>query len=145
MITSTNHKEVTDSFVFEITKSESEWNSTLNQEQFAILRQKGTERPFSSKFEDHWDGGSYACAACGNDLFSSETKFDAGCGWPSFYEALNPEKIVTKTDRSHGMVRTEIMCGKCGGHLGHVFDDGPKDKTGLRYCVNGAALNFKNK
>lgn len=145
MITNTNHQEISDSFVFEVNKADSEWQNMLSPEQYQILRNKGTERPFSSKFEDHWDGGFYTCAACGNELFSSETKFDAGCGWPSFYDALDPKKIVTKTDRSHGMVRTEIMCGKCGGHLGHVFDDGPQDKTGLRYCVNGASLNFKNK
>jgi len=145
MVTNTQHKEVSDSFSFEVNKSDSDWQKELSAEQFYILRKKGTERPFTSKFEEHWDGGNYSCAACGNELFSSEGKFDSGCGWPSFFEALDPSKIVTKTDTSHGMVRTEIMCGKCGGHLGHVFDDGPKDKTGLRYCVNGLSLDFKPK
>lgn len=124
-----------------VNKTDSEWRAQLTPEQYYVLRQKGTERPFTSKFEDHYDGGTYTCAACGNQLFKSDSKFDAGCGWPSFFEALDSTKIKTEIDNTLGMQRVEIMCAKCGGHLGHVFDDGPKP-TGLRYCVNGAALNF---
>lgn len=141
----TNHKLVNDSFEFEINKSEKEWQAQLTPEQYRILREKGTERPFTSKFEDFYDGGTYTCAGCGNELFNSTSKFDSGCGWPSFYEALDSTKINTRMDYSHGMIRIEIMCAKCGGHLGHVFNDGPKDKTGLRYCVNGISLDFKKK
>lgn len=128
---------------FEVTKTEQEWKQQLTPEQYAVLREKGTERPFTGKFEDHYEPGTYTCAACGNELFQSGTKFDAGCGWPSFYEALDKTKILEKPDYSHGMKRIEIMCAKCGGHLGHVFDDGPRDKTGLRYCVNSLSLDFK--
>ncbi|OYU97796.1 MAG: peptide-methionine (R)-S-oxide reductase [Bacteroidetes bacterium B1(2017)] len=145
MVTNTQHKEISTDFSFDVQKSDSDWKKTLSPEQYAILREKGTERPFTSDLEANYDGGTYTCAACGNDLFSSEGKFDSGCGWPSFYEALDKTKIVTHTDTSHGMVRTEIMCAKCGGHLGHVFNDGPSDKTGLRYCVNGKSLNFQKK
>ncbi len=145
MYTSTKHKEVSTSHSFEVQKSDSDWQKILDPEQYRILREKGTERPFTSKLEENYDGGLYTCAACGNELFSSEGKFDSGCGWPSFFEALDPTKIVTNTDTSHGMVRTEIMCARCGGHLGHVFNDGPTDKTGLRYCVNGKSLNFQKK
>lgn len=127
-----------------VNKTDSEWKAQLTLEQYYVLRQKGTERPFTSKFEDHYDGGTYTCAGCGNELFKSDSKFDAGCGWPSFYEALDSTKIKTEIDKTHGMQRVEIMCAKCGGHLGHVFDDGPKP-TGLRYCVNGAALDFLKK
>ena len=128
----------------EINKSDSEWKAQLTPEQYYVLREKGTERPFTSKWEAHYDGGTYTCAGCGSELFNSTGKFDSGCGWPSFFEALDSTKIKTETDNSHGMQRIEIMCAKCGGHLGHVFDDGPKP-TGLRYCVNGAALNFLKK
>lgn len=145
MNTLTKHKEIKKDHNFTVTKNDSDWKKILSPEQFRILREKGTERPFSSELEDVYDGGSYSCAGCGNELFDSEAKFDSGCGWPSFYEALNPDKIVVQTDRTHGMVRTEIMCAKCGGHLGHVFDDGPREKTGLRYCVNGKSLKFKKK
>jgi peptide-methionine (R)-S-oxide reductase len=130
---------------FEIAKTDEEWRKQLTPEQYAVLREKGTERPFTGKFEDHYEPGTYTCAACGNELFQSSTKFDAGCGWPSFYEALDKTKIVEKLDKSHGMMRMEIMCAKCGGHLGHVFNDGPQDKTGLRYCVNSVSLDFKKK
>lgn len=129
----------------EINKTDEEWRKQLTPEQYAVLRQKGTERPFTGKFEDHYEPGVYTCAACGNELFQSATKFDAGCGWPSFYEALDKTKIIEKLDKSHGMMRMEIMCAKCGGHLGHVFNDGPQDKTGLRYCVNSVSLDFKKK
>lgn len=145
MVTLTKHKEINDKFAFELQKPDSEWQNALSPEEYYILRQKGTERPFTSALEENYDGGLYTCAACGNELFNSDAKFNSGCGWPSFYESLDPNKIVTKTDSSHGMVRTEIMCAKCGGHLGHVFDDGPKDKTGLRYCVNGGSLKFNKK
>ncbi len=145
MVTLTQHEEIKKDQKFEVSKSESEWKKELSSEQYAILREKGTERPFTSKFEENYDGGTYSCAACGNPLFTSDAKFDSGCGWPSFYDALDKSKIITQTDRTLGMTRTEIMCAKCGGHLGHVFDDGPKDKTGLRYCVNGASLQFKKK
>ncbi|MFN4083573.1 MAG: peptide-methionine (R)-S-oxide reductase MsrB [Bacteroidia bacterium] len=141
----TNHKLITSEDDFEIKKSELEWQKQLTPDQYRILRQKGTERPFTSKFEDFYDGGIYTCAGCGNELFTSDTKFDSGCGWPSFYDALDSSKIVTKIDYTHGMTRVEIMCAKCGGHLGHVFNDGPQDKTGLRYCVNGLSLDFKKK
>lgn len=127
-----------------VNKTDSEWKAQLTPEQYDVLRKKGTERPFTSKWEEHYDGGTYACIACGNELFKSESKFDAGCGWPSFFEALDSTKIITSIDKAHGMQRVEIMCAKCGGHLGHVFDDGPKP-TGLRYCVNGVALDFLKK
>lgn len=130
---------------YEINKSEEEWKSQLTPEQYRVLREKGTERPFTGKFEEHYEPGTYVCAACGNELFTSETKFDAGCGWPSFYEALDKTKVIEKSDFSHGMNRTEILCAKCGGHLGHVFNDGPRDKTGLRYCINSVSLDFKGK
>lgn len=128
----------------EINKTEEQWKSELTTEQFYVIRQKGTDRPYTGKYDQHWEAGTYECAACGNELFTSDTKFDAGCGWPSFYEALDKTKIIEKKDLSHGMIRTEILCAKCGGHLGHVFDDGPKDKTGLRYCVNSTSINFKS-
>ncbi|MBP9689599.1 MAG: peptide-methionine (R)-S-oxide reductase MsrB [Bacteroidia bacterium] len=130
---------------FEVTKSNEEWQKQLSPEQYAVLREKGTERPFTGKFEDHYETGTYTCAACGNELFKSETKFDAGCGWPSFYEALDKTKVIEKMDKTHGMTRIEILCAKCGGHLGHVFNDGPADKTGLRYCINSVSLDFKKK
>ncbi len=145
MVTLTNHPEVAKTQKFEVEKTDSEWRKELTPEQYNILREKGTERPFTSELEENYDGGTYVCAACGNPLFTSDAKFDSGCGWPSFYDALDKTKIVVKTDNSHGMTRTEIMCARCGGHLGHVFDDGPKDKTGLRYCVNGGSLKFNKK
>ena len=130
---------------FEITKTNEDWQKQLSPEQYAVLREKGTERPFTGKFEDHYEAGTYTCAGCGNDLFKSETKFDAGCGWPSFYEALDKNKVIEKMDKTYGMTRIEIVCAKCGGHLGHVFNDGPADKTGLRYCINSVSLDFKKK
>jgi peptide-methionine (R)-S-oxide reductase len=130
---------------FEINKTNEEWKQQLTAEQYAVLREKGTERPFTGKFEDHYETGIYICAGCGNELFKSDTKFDAGCGWPSFYEALDKTKIIEKLDKTHGMTRLEILCAKCGGHLGHVFNDGPQDKTGLRYCVNSLSLDFKKR
>jgi len=127
---------------YEVEKSEEEWKQILSPVEFKILREKGTEYAFTGEFFDHKEKGMYICAGCGNELFTSDSKYDSGCGWPSFYEPLNKEKIGELEDRSHGMVRTEIVCNKCGGHLGHVFPDGPKP-TGLRYCVNSASLDFK--
>ncbi|HYV93383.1 MAG TPA: peptide-methionine (R)-S-oxide reductase MsrB [Chitinophagales bacterium] len=127
-----------------ISKSEEQWRIELDPESYYVLREKGTERPFTGKYNDHHEEGVYVCKACGTPLFSSENKFDSGCGWPSYFDAIDKGVIETKTDRSHGMSRTEIMCAKCGGHLGHVFDDGP-NPTGLRYCVNSLSLDFKKK
>ncbi len=127
---------------FTINKTDEQWKQELTEEQYYVIRQKGTDRPYTGKYDQHWEAGTYECAACGNELFKSDTKFDAGCGWPSFYEALDKTKIIEKTDTSHGMKRTEILCANCGGHLGHVFDDGPADKGGLRYCVNSTSINF---
>lgn len=119
-----------------------DWKQRLSPEQYEVLRNKATERPFSGKFVNTTAQGTYVCAACGAELFSSKDKFDAGCGWPSFSDALAEGRIVEKPDLSGGMVRTEIQCARCGGHLGHLFDDGPKP-TGLRYCVNSVSLDFK--
>lgn len=125
-----------------VNKTEEEWKQVLSPEQYYVIRQKGTEAPFSGKFYKHTEKGTYVCAACGEELFKSDTKFDAGCGWPSFFEAIDSTKITYTRDTSHGMIRTEITCTKCGGHLGHVFDDGPQP-TGLRYCVNSLSIDFK--
>lgn len=125
-----------------IIKSEEDWKNQLNSEQYHILREKGTERPFTGKFNEMMEPGIYVCAGCGEELFSSETKFDAGCGWPSFWDSLDKSKIKMEMDSSLGRIRTEIMCNACGGHLGHVFDDGPHP-TGQRYCVNSLSLDFK--
>lgn len=124
-----------------IAKTEEEWKKELTAEQYYILRQKGTERPFTGKYYKTNDKGVYSCAACGNELFTSDMKFDSECGWPSFDKEILGDKIKTQVDTSHGMIRTEIMCAKCGGHLGHLFDDGPTE-TGKRYCVNSVSLNF---
>lgn len=126
---------------FPIMKSEAEWRRVLTQEQFYILREEGTERPFTSPLLKEHRKGTFVCAADGNALFSSTTKFDSGTGWPSFWKPL-PKGVATSTDRSLGMSRTEVHCTQCGGHLGHVFDDGPAP-TGLRYCINGDALKFR--
>jgi peptide-methionine (R)-S-oxide reductase len=124
-----------------ITKSEDEWRQSLTSEQYYILRQKGTERPWTGPFLENKEKGVYECAGCGQELFSSATKFDSGCGWPSFYEPLQSDAIAYHRDTTHGMIRTEVTCARCGGHLGHVFDDGPQP-TGQRYCINGGALGF---
>ncbi len=130
---------------FEVQKSEQEWMEQLGSEAFAVLRKKGTERPFSSEFETTWDSGTYVCKGCDQELFYSNTKFDAGCGWPSFYQAIDKSKVKEIADYSHGMSRVEVVCSKCGGHLGHVFTDGYGQPTGLRYCINGISLGFKKK
>jgi peptide-methionine (R)-S-oxide reductase len=126
-----------------VVKTEEEWRNQLTEEQYWILREKGTERPYTGKYWNHKEKGMYHCAACGLELFSSETKYNAGCGWPSFYDAVNNGNVKTAKDITLGMMRIEIMCARCDGHLGHVFDDGPKP-TGMRYCVNSESVEFKN-
>lgn len=138
----TTEPKTANNMKFKIDKSDEEWRNSLTPEQYYILRQKGTERPHTGEFNLFFEDGTYKCAACNASLFTSESKFDAHCGWPSFDKAISDSAIVEQTDYSHGMVRTEIMCGTCGGHLGHVFDDGPTE-TGLRYCVNSISLGFE--
>jgi len=125
-------------------KDEKYWNEKLTPEQYRILREKGTEAPFSGQYVDNDEDGDYKCAACGNVLFESNTKFDSHCGWPSFFDAKKGSVEFNK-DTSHGMTRTEVTCAKCDGHLGHIFDDGPSDKGGKRYCINSTSLEFKKK
>lgn len=126
-----------------IDKSEEEWQKDLTPEQYEILRKKGTEAPFTGKYVDNHEQGVYRCAGCGLELFDSETKFDSGTGWPSFTDPMNLEHVELKEDISHGMVRTEVICKGCGSHLGHVFEDGPAEHGGKRYCINSCALGFQ--
>jgi peptide-methionine (R)-S-oxide reductase len=127
---------------FEVIKSEKEWKEILTPEQYRVLREKGTEPAFTGKYYDNENKGLYVCAGCGNVLFHSDAKFDSGTGWPSFFMPASEKSIITQSDNSNFMQRTEVLCSRCGGHLGHVFDDGPKP-TGLRYCMNSVALNFE--
>jgi peptide-methionine (R)-S-oxide reductase len=124
-----------------VSKSDAEWREELDPERFHVLREAGTEPPFTGAYTYSKADGMYRCGACGNELFGSATKFDSGSGWPSFTEPVNAENVELREDRTHGMVRTEVLCKRCGGHLGHVFDDGP-EPTGLRYCMNSAALKL---
>lgn len=124
--------------------NDEDWRKKLTKEQFEVLREKSTERPFTGKYWDNKEKGKYYCAGCGAPLFDSETKFDSGCGWPSFYAPVDESKIEIETDKSFGMHRTEVLCKNCGGHLGHVFNDGPKP-TGQRYCINSISLDFKKR
>jgi methionine-R-sulfoxide reductase len=125
-----------------VDRSDEEWKKILSPEQYEVLRLKGTERPFTGKYNIHKEKGTYVCAGCGMELFSSEMKFESNCGWPSFDEEIAGGKVIKKEDRTHGMIRTEILCANCGSHLGHLFDDGPTE-TGMRYCVNSVSLDFK--
>lgn len=122
--------------------SDDEWKLKLSPAQYSILRKCGTEPPFTGKYVHHKEDGTYVCSGCGNELFKSDTKYESGSGWPAFWNKLSEDSIDTKEDRSHGMKRIEVVCKKCGGHLGHIFEDGPQP-TGLRYCINSAALDFK--
>ncbi|MBP9716818.1 MAG: peptide-methionine (R)-S-oxide reductase MsrB [Candidatus Levybacteria bacterium] len=128
-----------------IQKTEEEWKRSLTPKQYEILREKGTEPAFTGEFVDNHENGMYTCVACGNTLFDSNTKFESGSGWPSFYDVATKGNVILEDDNDHGMQRTEVKCSNCGGHLGHVFTDGPRDKTGLRYCINSCALDFKKK
>ena len=127
-----------------IKKTDQEWQGCLSSEQYKVMRQHGTERPFSGKYADSKAEGTYVCAGCGEALFSSDTKFDSGTGWPSYYQAINKDAVAETVDNSLGISRTEVHCRKCGSHLGHVFPDGPQP-TGLRYCINSVSLDLKEK
>src|SRR5690349_6868671 len=131
--------------VEKIKKTESEWQQQLSPQQFAVLRQKATERPFTGEFVHNKADGVYTCAACGQPLFDSNTKFESGTGWPSFWDVIGKGNVELIQDNTYGMRRVEVVCSRCGSHLGHVFDDGPRDTTGLRYCINSVSLGFEKK
>lgn len=139
----TNNMQDNTKLTEKIFKSDEEWKKVLTPEQYKVLREKGTERPGTGIYDKHFVKGTYHCAACDQELFSSDSKYDAGCGWPSFAEPTSKTSVSEHLDKSYGMIRTEIVCSKCGGHLGHVFNDGPPPK-GLRYCINSASLVFKS-
>jgi peptide-methionine (R)-S-oxide reductase len=126
------------------TKTDAEWREQLSEIEYRVAREAATERPFTGRYWDHWDNGIYHCVGCGTPLFESATKFDAGCGWPSYFRPINGEVIAEQVDHTHGMTRVEVRCKECGSHLGHVFEDGPAP-TGLRYCINSAALKFDDR
>jgi peptide-methionine (R)-S-oxide reductase len=126
-----------------VEKSDAQWRDSLTEQQYRVLRQAGTERAFTGKYVDTDDDGQYRCAGCGNPLFTSQTKYHSGCGWPSFWDVLDQANVELRQDNSLGMRRIEVVCARCDGHLGHVFEDGPRDRTGLRYCINSAALAFE--
>jgi peptide-methionine (R)-S-oxide reductase len=125
-----------------VVRTEEEWKALLTPEQYYVLREKGTERPFQNEFDHHFEPGTYACAACGQELFDSDTKFNSGCGWPAFYAAKAGDHVTLTPDNSLGMIRTEVTCSRCGSHLGHIFDDAPQTPTGQRYCINSVSLKF---
>jgi peptide-methionine (R)-S-oxide reductase len=128
-----------------ITKSDAEWRAQLTPTQYAVLRQHGTERPFTGEYVNTKTPGTYLCAACEQPLFASDTKFESGTGWPSFWDVVDKGNVTLHEDNSHGMQRVEALCSRCGSHLGHVFEDGPRDTTGLRYCINSASLKLATK
>ena len=128
---------------FPLEKTEQQWKKQLTPQEYFVIREKGTERPYTGEYNMHFEEGTYACRACDAPLFTSDSKFDSHCGWPSFDQGISNGAIVEKLDKTHGMIRTEIMCANCGGHLGHVFNDGPT-ATGLRYCVNSLSIDFKD-
>jgi peptide-methionine (R)-S-oxide reductase len=127
-----------------VSRSDEEWKKILTPEQYRVCRKKDTERPFTGKYNECKEKGMYKCSCCGNELFDSNSKFESGTGWPSFFKPVNDKNIKLKSDTSYGMIRTEVMCKKCGGHLGHVFDDGP-EPTNLRFCINSVSLNLDKK
>lgn len=128
-----------------VNKSDAEWKAELSPEQYEIMRKKGTERAFTGKYWDCHDKGVYKCAGCGAELFRSDDKYDSGSGWPSFTQPMTGENVAEEVDRSHFMVRTEVHCNNCGAHLGHLFDDGPEDRGGMRYCINSASIDLEKK